>query len=874
MASKININLDTSKENYLVAKCKQNDDLTLEASIFENGLALDLTNKTITIQALKSDNTYIIQNTDIVKENNKINAELDRDFSRVPGTTKIEIVLVESSKQNTTFSFYLEVVGSVIRGAVQSSNTATILEALDNKIIEAGQVKQETEELVQSGGAATKGEVQEINASLEQKAQKSDVRMKSVAITEFDISDTLKQQINGNAPILQTVGDGIITPLKTTFIKSINLFNKLDVTNGYYIEPSNGNLVADTLYQASNFIKVKPNQKYVKNALNGRHAFYDINKNYIQSGGADTKNITAPSNAEYYRFSVKTTDVDIMLLEGEILSPSYIPYQEILEEKFLPEVKRIGVKSINKENLDFLLPSKNLFDKRIKVDGYYVNYNSGVLVSNSSYCVSGYIEVEPNIQYTVTWGHQTAFYDSNKVYISGVSGNKVQPYTFTTPSNAKYCMVSISLTETDYNTYQFEKGNTSTDYEEFTSVTVPIEMLPIKQESNNSTIVLPTNIYALNTSNLKVFYDNIAITDYPNVNINCEKGNQFSDRYEVNCVNNSGSFDLDIELRDSFYTKKINKVTKINVVNKSKTNTVKLLCIGDSWTRENKYSKKVQDTLIGVTTVGTRTYDNGVSCGEGRGGWTMNRYFTDRMSPFVFPSAITDGSKYFGSTTFWKKVCYEDSTGYDYEGFQKISKGWSGTDYLYDTNGFPKNPQSGYVVYNNTTSKFEEYNGTSWVALSNQNLEFSFSKYMQKYGAIIGIPNIVTLLMGANDFQKTDGLIGLTDFINKINTLISQIKAYDPSIKFIINIQPSGNNQDVWSSQGCSGSAEGYRNNMIKLAQEIINKYDNRSAENIFICPMYLLIDRKTKMKDWVHPTDEGQADIGYALASIVEQIR
>ena len=168
MASKISINLDTSKENYLVTKCKQNDNLTLEAFIYENGLALDLTNKTITIQALKSDNTYVIQNTDITKANNKITANLVRDFTRVEGKTKIEIVLVESSKQNTTFSFYLEVVGSVIRGAVQSSNTATILEALDNKIIEAGQVKQETEELVQSGGAATKGEVQEINAHLEQ----------------------------------------------------------------------------------------------------------------------------------------------------------------------------------------------------------------------------------------------------------------------------------------------------------------------------------------------------------------------------------------------------------------------------------------------------------------------------------------------------------------------------------------------------------------------------------------------------------------------------------------------------------------------------------------------------------------------------------
>ena len=67
MASKIIVNLDTSKENYIVAKCKQNDDLTLEAFIYENGESLDLTNKEITIQALKSDNTYIIQNTDIVK---------------------------------------------------------------------------------------------------------------------------------------------------------------------------------------------------------------------------------------------------------------------------------------------------------------------------------------------------------------------------------------------------------------------------------------------------------------------------------------------------------------------------------------------------------------------------------------------------------------------------------------------------------------------------------------------------------------------------------------------------------------------------------------------------------------------------------------
>nr|WP_243242157.1 BppU family phage baseplate upper protein [Clostridium sp. 1001275B_160808_H3] len=153
---------------YGVFKCKQNDDLILEVSIYENNLEKDLTNSSVVIQAKKVDNTYVIQNTDITKEKNKFIANLVRDFTRVSGKTEIEVVLTESSKQNTTFSFTLEVVGSVIRGAVESSNTATILEKLQDKIVEAGAVKEETEQLIENGGAATTGQVKEITASLEQ----------------------------------------------------------------------------------------------------------------------------------------------------------------------------------------------------------------------------------------------------------------------------------------------------------------------------------------------------------------------------------------------------------------------------------------------------------------------------------------------------------------------------------------------------------------------------------------------------------------------------------------------------------------------------------------------------------------------------------
>jgi lysophospholipase L1-like esterase len=269
VASKISINLDTSKENFLVAKCKQNDDLTLEAYIYGNGAELDLTNKEIIIQALKADNTYIIQNTEIVKENNKILAELDRDFSRVSGTTKIEIVLMESGKQNTTFSFYLEVSASVIKGAVESSNTVTVLEALDNKIIETGQVlaeaiqvKEDTEQLIESGGAATTGDIANINAQLEEKAQQIDLEATNARISDIvanngngekdvEVVDARK----GKASLRDKIDEIDISVLEndrrlnSMFDYELESLNNLTWTNdkGYYVGLSNSGFPDGTI---------------------------------------------------------------------------------------------------------------------------------------------------------------------------------------------------------------------------------------------------------------------------------------------------------------------------------------------------------------------------------------------------------------------------------------------------------------------------------------------------------------------------------------------------------------------------------------------------------------------------------------------------
>ena len=239
MASKIYVKLDTSKESFPSVKCKQNDDLILEADIFENAEMLNLTNKQIVIQALKDDRKYIIQNTEITKNNNKVIAELDRDFTRISGTTKIEIVLIESSKQNTTFSFYLEVGASVISGAVESTNTVTILEELENKIVEAGAVKEETEHLIQNGGAATTGDVARINASLEHIAYIPNelttlgilnVLSRSDNVYIPDLSVNIENLILENKPTLKIEGSiDSVLKLKDSASNMINIKNSKTV---------------------------------------------------------------------------------------------------------------------------------------------------------------------------------------------------------------------------------------------------------------------------------------------------------------------------------------------------------------------------------------------------------------------------------------------------------------------------------------------------------------------------------------------------------------------------------------------------------------------------------------------------------------------
>lgn len=123
--------------------------------------------------------------------------------------------------------------------------------------------------------------------------------------------------------------------------------------------------------------------------------------------------------------------------------------------------------AVTVDKASFFIPGVNLFDKAAVTSGYYVNYKTGNLITNASYSASDYIPVTAGQNYTQSFSHQTAFYDANKTYISGVDA-LVSPSTartLTIPAGAAYVRMSVANTVLD--TMQFEKGNESTSYQPY-----------------------------------------------------------------------------------------------------------------------------------------------------------------------------------------------------------------------------------------------------------------------------------------------------------------------------------------------------------------------------------------------------------------------
>jgi hypothetical protein len=118
---------------------------------------------------------------------------------------------------------------------------------------------------------------------------------------------------------------------------------------------------------------------------------------------------------------------------------------------------------------------KNLFDASAALVGYYIDNTNGNLVTGGDDSVaSDYIEIKAGQTYrispTLSSGNWGAWYDSDKVYISGITYYSTAK---TAPSNAKYMRFTVSRNGSNLNyatTTQVEEGSTATAWTPYSNI--------------------------------------------------------------------------------------------------------------------------------------------------------------------------------------------------------------------------------------------------------------------------------------------------------------------------------------------------------------------------------------------------------------------
>jgi hypothetical protein len=318
--------------------------------------------------------------------------------------------------------------------------------------------------------------------------------------------------------------------------------------------------------------------------------------------------------------------------------------------------------------------------------------------------------------------------------------------------------------------------------------------------------------------------------------------------------------------------------------------TTRLLAIGDSITRPNKYNS-VAAGMVGAVTRGTRTYDAGATRGEGRGGWSLNNYFTSigsaaaGDSPFLFPTSVADGAKFWGNTEFWRKVGYVSmaslpANGYDFDGFQRMARGWTDSGPLqFDANGYPTTPAEGDVVVDPTKaagSQWLQYTSGSWVTIATPTLEFSFSKYMQRYAAAFadGAPTAISVMLSTNDWFGSLTDAAWATWVSRVQTMIASIRAWNANVPIIIIAAPVGGPDTNWGG-GQTVNKVDFDARMRDVAARQIATFDTsamRTNKVHFIS--FLGSVAPENMADHVHPKDpEGHAQFAPWLAGKLAQI-
>ena len=131
----------------------------------------------------------------------------------------------------------------------------------------------------------------------------------------------------------------------------------------------------------------------------------------------------------------------------------------------------------------------------------------------------------------------------------------------------------------------------------------------------------------------------------------------------------------------------------------------------------------------------------------------------------------------------------------------------------------------------------ETYGGVSNAFYNPSTSNFDFAYYMSQQG-YTGV-DVVNINLGTNDvWHITDGVYTEDDVIARYNEIVASIHAYDPNIIICIGLTENTCQftlNDYTDTQG--------KDRILYHCQKLIEEFDNRQGEKIFLTPLYINMD-------------------------------
>ncbi len=307
---------------------------------------------------------------------------------------------------------------------------------------------------------------------------------------------------------------------------------------------------------------------------------------------------------------------------------------------------------------------------------------------------------------------------------------------------------------------------------------------------------------------------------------------------------------------------------------------VRVQFLGDSFTKGNYFKDAFlqRGYVPNVKLIGTREIpDHAGQYHEGRGGWTLAKYFSDIVDEPLFynPYYQPDGEyRYWGNSAFWKRTVELKSEpkadfsvryncdGYDTSGF--------GDD------GFPHSPQKGDMIYDSQAGEYVVWSGKRWQSIKKpEGWSFDYAKYLDMWN--LESPQFLVVMLGLNDFRDMEMPLDFDQWNQMAQALLDSYKSAVPDGKLVL-CTPCTSCGVLDNERGDFTTKQNAV--MWEVRANIINTFDCREDEGIYVVDASATIDNENgyNAKNGVqvgnpHPYPSYPA-LGVPIAAFVQYYR